>query len=195
MSYGIQIITPNTTLPVTLAEAKLHLKLDSDTTDDSLVTNLIYVAQEIVEDYCRIRLLTTVEELYLDRFPNSYDIWLNKWPISAITYLKYIDANGTTQTLSSSAYVADTNSKPGKISLNYMQYWPIAQIVDNSVWIRYSVGFGTSTSSIPYVFKQSILMIVGHMYQNREEIVTNTHIEHIPWGAKYLMDMNRYKRL
>ena len=51
MSYGIKVITPNTTLPVTLDEVKAFLKVDSDTTEDALITTLIHAAQEMLENY------------------------------------------------------------------------------------------------------------------------------------------------
>ena len=194
MSYGIKVITPSTVLPVTLADTKLHLKIDSDTTEDTLVTALIYTAQEMVENYCRIRLLDTVEELYIDQFPFEYSLYLSKWPISAISYCHYLDINGVETTLDPTVYYADTISKPGRLCLNYARYWPVTRWIDNAVWIRYTVGFGATADSIPYSLKTALLLIIGHLYQNRTEVVTNTHIENLPMGAKWIMDQNRYLR-
>jgi uncharacterized phiE125 gp8 family phage protein len=194
MSYGIKVITPSTDLPIALADAKLHLKLDSDTTDDTLVTTLISVAQEIVENYCRIRLLPTIEELYIDQFPFEYQIQLSKWPINSITYCHYLDPNGTETTLDPTCYIADTVSKPGRLCLNYARFWPVSMWIDNAVWIRYSVGFA-NVAAIPATLRQAMLLLIGHLYENRQEVVTNTHVENIPNGAKWLMNMNRYLRL
>lgn len=194
MSYGVKVITPNATLPIDLATVKLHLKLDSDTTDDTLVTALISVAQEIVETYCRVRLLPTTEELYIDQFPFEYQIQLSKWPITAITYCQYYDTNGDLQTLPSTDYIVDGVSKPGRLCLNYARWWPVSRWIDNAVWIRYVVGFAT-TAAIPATLKQAMLLIIGHLYENRQDVVTNTHVENIPNGAKWLMNMNRFMRV
>lgn len=194
MSYGIKIIAPSTTLPITLTDAKLFLKIDTDTTEDALVTALIYAAQEIVENYCRLRLFTTVEELYLDQFPFEYQIQLSKWPISAVSYVQYIDPYGVTQTLSASDYIVDTVSKPGRVCLNYARWWPVSRWIDNAVWVRYSVGFGATAATIPYALKQAMLLIIGHLYQNRSDVLINTHVETLPNGAVSLMNQYRYLR-
>ena len=195
MSYGIKVITPSTVLPVTLDEAKLHLKVDTGTTEDALITGLIYAAQEFVENYCRTRLTTTVEELYLDQFPFEYSVNMSKWPISAITSVNYLDVNGVAQVLDSTAWRPDIVSKPGRVCLEYARYWPIVRWVDNAVWVRYSVGFGATAATIPYGLKQALLLLVGHLYQNRSDVLINTHVENLPNGAKWIMDQYRYVRL
>lgn len=201
MSYGVKIIIPNTNLPVTLVEVKAQIKhaLDSsDTTEDALLTSYIHVARELIENYCRTRLLQWTEELYIDQFPFEYQIQLNKWPIASITYCHYLDINGAEQALDGTAitgdYIADTVSKPGRLCLQYARFWPVTRWIDNAVWVRYVVGNAT-TADIPYMLKQALFLIVGHFYENRFDTITQTHIEQIPMGAKYLMDMNRYKRL
>ena len=195
MSHGIKVITPATTLPISLDDVKLHLKIDTDTTEDSLLTALIYAAQEVVENYCRTRLFTTVEEYYLDQFPFEYQITLPKHPISAITYCQYIDTAGVTQTLDAANYLADTVSKPGRLCLQYAKFWPVTRWIDNAVWVRYSVGFGTTTATIPPVLKQAMLLIIGHYYQNKADVLINTHIEQLPDASLRLMNIHRYKRL
>lgn len=194
MSYGVKVITPSATLPIALADAKLYLKIDSDTTEDALVTSMIRTAQEIVENYCRTRLFTTVEELYLDQFPFQYNIQLEKWPISAVAYVKYYDTNGVEQTVSPSTYILDGVSKPGRICLNYANYWPVVRWIDNAVWVRYSVGFGTTTTDIPAGLISAMYLIIGHLYQNRSDVLINTHVEQLPHGAYDLMNKYRYIR-
>ena len=195
MSYGVKIITPNATLPISLVDAKLHLKLDSDTTDDSLVTSLIMVAREMVENYCRTRLLQWTEELYLDQFPFEYQINLRKWPIQSITSVNYLDINGVQQTLDGTAitgdYLADTISRPGRMCLQYARWFPVTRWIDNAVWVRYVVGNAT-TADIPPTLIQAMKILIYHLYENRSAVVTNTHVAEMPMAAKYLMDMNRY---
>lgn len=194
MSYGVKVITPYTTLPITLAMAKLHLKIDSDTTEDTLVTMWINAAKEIVESYCRLRLLNTVEELYIDQFPFEYQLQLNKWPIVSVDFCKYLDTNGTETILTSDNYIADTVSKPGRMCLNYARFWPVTRWIDNAVWIRYTVGFGTTIDTIPAGLVSAMLLIIGHLYQNRSDVLINTHVETLPKGAIEIMNRYRYNR-
>ena len=99
------------TEPITLATARLHLRLDttgSPTThpDDALVTNIIKTAREAVEDYTELTLGQTTYALALDEFPVNA-IELGTYPINSITSIIYTDTNGTLQTLSAGQYIFD----------------------------------------------------------------------------------------
>ena len=56
--------------PVTLAEAKLHLRLEIPD-DDALVASLIMTARMVSETLLRRALLTQTKTLYLDSFPSA----------------------------------------------------------------------------------------------------------------------------
>ena len=56
---ALTLITAPTTEPVTLAEARLHLRLDSDfTADDDLIEVLIQSAREAAEQELGVALIT-----------------------------------------------------------------------------------------------------------------------------------------
>ena len=58
--------------PVSLAEAKLHLKLSDipeDSSEDTLITDLISVAREYCEKYTKRDFMGKTYEYYLDSFP------------------------------------------------------------------------------------------------------------------------------
>src|SRR4051794_4197557 len=63
-------ITPPSVEPVTLAEAKLHCKVDF-TDDDALITSLIAAARMVCETRLRQALVTQTWVLYLDSFPSA----------------------------------------------------------------------------------------------------------------------------
>ncbi len=62
-----QLITPPATEPVTLAEAKVHLRLET-ALDDDYVTALISAARQYTEQVCWRALVTQTWELVLDSF-------------------------------------------------------------------------------------------------------------------------------
>jgi hypothetical protein len=78
--------------------------------------------------------------------------------------------------------------------LNYARFWPVTRWIDNAVWIRYTVGFDNA-AAIPATIRQAMLLLIGHLYENRQDVVLNAHVENLPNGAKWLMNMNRYLRL
>ncbi len=51
--------------PISTSEAKLHLKLDSDTTDDTLIAALITAAREIIENMTGRALINQTWEMSL----------------------------------------------------------------------------------------------------------------------------------
>lgn len=67
---GIRCIQPPAGEPVTLDEAKLHLRVDF-AADDALITGLISAARVAAENICRRAFITQKWELLLDGFPRQ----------------------------------------------------------------------------------------------------------------------------
>lgn len=65
------LVTAPTTEPITIAEAKAHLRID-DTDDDPLVNTLIIVTRQAVEEFLGRALITQTWQVFYDRFPNNY---------------------------------------------------------------------------------------------------------------------------
>lgn len=64
------IVQPPLSEPVTLAEAKTHLRVDTDyITDDSLIRGLITAARQHAEQICRRSLIDQTWKLAIDQFP------------------------------------------------------------------------------------------------------------------------------
>ena len=92
--------------PLTLTEAKTHLKVEV-TADDSLITALIQAAREEAEQYLNLKLITQTVTEKLDCFP-SYEetnlILLSAAPVVSVESVKYQDEDDTQQTLSTDRY-------------------------------------------------------------------------------------------
>ena len=135
---GLVLVTAPATEPVTLVEAKDHLRLEiSD--DDTLVTSLIVSAREFAEQETHRQLVTATWKLTLNSFPS--EIRLPLPPLQSVSSLKYLDTDGTQQTLASSNYDVDTDSEPGRICLAYGKSWPSIRSVKNSIEVEFICGF------------------------------------------------------
>lgn len=66
----LQSLSPPAVEPVTLAEAKLHLRVDI-ADDDAMITSLIKAAREFCETELRQALITQQWRLLLDSFPSA----------------------------------------------------------------------------------------------------------------------------
>ena len=69
--------------PVTLTEAKVHLRVDS-TDDDAYINTLISVTRQLCESYTGLSFITQTRRVTMDRFP--YGSSLNPY---ACIYLPY----------------------------------------------------------------------------------------------------------
>lgn len=63
-------VTPPAIEPITLGEAKLHLRVDFDT-DDALIQTFISAAREVAESYVKQAFITQTWKLLLDFFPTA----------------------------------------------------------------------------------------------------------------------------
>ena len=131
---GLKVVSPPAVEPVSLADAKAHLRLDSDA-DDAYVSALITAARERVELFLRRALITRAFEYTLDGFPESPAliyatsvIDLPRPPLQSVESIQYMDSAGNVQTLAPEDYVVDTSSSEiGRVALAWNRFWPITR--------------------------------------------------------------------
>ena len=171
-----KIITEPAVEPVTLAEAKAHLRVD--TVDDNLfITSLIIDARQGAETKTRRVFVTQTWTEILDEFPAT--IILPYPPLQSVTHIKYIDANGTQQTMSSADYIVDTQSAPARITPAFGKSWPGIQSRINAVEIQFVAGYGLA-AVVPQKIKQWMLLTIGTRHEHRESIITGTIVNTLP---------------
>ena len=171
---SLKLITAATTYPVTLAEAKLHCRIDSSD-DDTLIAALITAATELAEQKTGRAIMAQTWELTHDAFPDSFE--LTRTPVQSITSVKYYDANGVQQTLANTLYALDNADEFGVAYVVpvYAGDWPDTRDQINAVAVRYLAGY-ESVAAVPESIKAWIKLMVGAMYENREsEGAVQTH--------------------
>lgn len=177
------LVTAPDVYPVTRAEAKAHLRVDTGA-DDTYIDALIDAATAWCETYTERRFVTQTWDLKLDGFWDHY-LYVPYPPLASVSSISYVDTDGATQTLSSSVYTVDTDSEPGRIYLAWNQTWPSTRSVTHAVTVRFVCGYGLA-ASVPARAKQAILIAVADMYENREEILTGTTFNRLPVLSRLL---------
>jgi uncharacterized phiE125 gp8 family phage protein len=185
--YRTVVVTPPAVEPISTAQAKMHLRVDG-AVEDSYIDERIAGARAFVEKNTRRALINTVLKLNLDDFPS--EIRLPGGMLQGVTHIKYYDADGAQQTLSSSLYTVDTTSEPGRVVPAYDETWPAIRVIPNAVEVQYTVGYGSAASSVPQDLKDAVLMMVAHRYENREA-VSEESMADVPLAVKTIITNNK----
>jgi hypothetical protein len=202
--------------PVTLSEAKAHLRIDSDAEDD-LISTLITAATRWTEDYCDRTWCYTQWKMSVDSFygnvgspvqfglkadgnnidgrqtvvPNL-DLELPRPPMAqsgtatAVTITYTPNAGASTATLDSTQYRVDRLSTPGICRPLYGQTWPSHLLDFNSTTVTYWAGYSADGTAVPNAVKVAIKMIVAHLWKHRE-MTAEQAVTEVP-GVKMLLD-------
>ena len=174
---GFKIIADAASEPVTTSFAKLWTRIDG-TTDDDIMDMLISGARKAAESYCERYFVSRTVELNLDAFPDG-EIELPRPPVTSITHVKYIDSDGTLQTISSANYTFEQAHGDPTVRawlLPAVDYeWPDTQDVANAVQVRYVCGY----SSCPEDVKEYILAHVASSYGQRESIARSDRVQKV----------------
>lgn len=188
----IKLITPPSGEPITLAQARLQCRIDSDLTDDdSLLTGIIIPqVREQIESRSGRALLTQTWLLQLDKFPDARAaVALPKPPVQSVAFVKYVDANGTLQTWSSANYIFQADEDAATITPAFGVDWPAIREQAGAVQIQFVSGYSDDDSKVPLRAKQLMLLLVAHFYNNREAVVVDNRIaaNELPLAYETLM--------
>ena len=182
--------------PLTVAEAKLHLRVDT-TEDDTYIGTLITAAREWVENYLDRTLITTQLILRAAEFPTE-ELELPRPPMVAsgtatAVVITYTLADTTTATLSTALYRVDRTSTPGNVAPIINGTWPSDVIEDaNAVAVTYWAGYGPTSASVPATIRHAMLMLIGHWYDRRSAVLTGTISKPIEFAVESLLASNNW---
>lgn len=185
-----KLVTAPATEPVTIAEQKLHSRVDI-TDDDDLIAAQIAAARRWLEGVKRRAFITQTWRLNLDAWPVGNEIALPNPPLQSVSSIKYYDESNNETTWNNSNYLVDTDSEPGRVVLAYNKTWPTEATLYpvNPIRIEFVAGYGAA-ADVPETDKQAIMLLVGHWYENRE---TTMHVDlrTIPFAVESLMWFDR----
>lgn len=181
-------ITQPANEPITLAEAKAHLRLTHDD-EDLLVSAMISAARTACEDRLQRTLITSNWRLTLPGFPPV--IYLAMGDVQSVTAVSYTDPDGTIQTLSPSAYQLARSNGRSVLVPAPRQSWPATQAgVVEAVSVEYAAGYGDAAASVPAPLKAWILLALGDLFENRQATSIGNTVNPLPF-ADGLLDTYR----
>lgn len=191
------LVTARTSDPVSLEDAKIHLRADSSD-EDALIANLVTQASDEAEHLTGRALLPQTWRLTLDRFGSapgfgfggggigldrhwiggSDTLLLPRAPLIAVSSIKYLQySDGVLTTLAPAAYVvASAGAPPARITPAYATFWPPTRELPEAVQIVFTAGWADA-DHVPAAIKSWIKLRVGALYENREAWTLGQNIE------------------
>ena len=182
-----RLVTAPATEPLTLNEVKLFLRVD-DTTEDDLITSLITAARGLVEGHTWMPLISQIWAMQFDKDELNLLVWnINKAPLISVSSITYYDSDNNIQTLAASSYEVDIYGSPARFRIKTM---PSVYDRMNALQLNFVCGYANA-AAVPQPIKQALYMIIGHLYENRQDVITGTQVNEIPMASEYLLQPYR----
>jgi uncharacterized phiE125 gp8 family phage protein len=180
--------------PVSLAEARAHLRVDGED-DDILISGLIAAARGLVEHHCERAIPLQNLRLTLDSFtfrpvnPDHVRIELPRPPLVDVTEISYVAPGGATVILDPAAYQI-SRREPALLVPAPGRCWPAVRRQLDAVTIDYSAGW-PNAEAVPAPIKQAMLLLIGQWFENREPVNIGNTVTPLPFTVDALL--SRYR--
>lgn len=215
LRYGVRTAVEVAVEPITLAEAREHLRVDTYevgspaeivSDDDAWIEAMLPAAREYCEHYLGRALAPRTMEYVGDAFPivaigtpPGPVFQLPFGPVQSVESITYTDTDDAPQTVASIDYEIDAISVPSQVVLTYGSSWPTARSSTGSVRVRYITGYSTPGESpqvypLPKMARAAILLFLAHLYENREAVTVGSLVE-LPLGVQSLLDFVGRERM
>ena len=190
-----QITSEPATEPVTITEAREHLRNeDLSGVDDDYVNSLIVAARRFCEGYTNRVFITQTWRQNENQWRNPIQLKVN--PVVSVSSLKYIDSNETQQTITDSTdnYQKDLNSDVAKIYDGLVNSFPAIGSSINPIEIITICGYGAA-SDVPDDIKHAIKLMISQFYEFREgvNVPLNSATSDIKIPSSVYSLLNRYR--
>jgi len=186
---SLAVLTPPTTEPVTLNEAKAHCRVDTRN-DDAYILGLITAAREWCESFMDETIPPTQYVMRLDAFPVEFDLprppMVTTGTATAVS-ITYTLTDQTTATLDETQYRVDRESRPCAIRTLYGGTWPSHLFDPGSV----SVSWWGGRTTVSQRVRSAILLLVAHLYEHRMAAQSQS-INEVPFGVKAMLNSAKW---
>jgi uncharacterized phiE125 gp8 family phage protein len=166
-----KVTTAPASEPISTADAKTYLNVTTSL-HDTLIDNIVKTARLLYERYTDSAVISqTITEVW-EWTPGCGEFELSVSPVSSVTSLSYIDDDGDYQVWASSNYTTDAISPLYRIVKKSTAGWPTVGDFPSQWKAIYVAGYANA-AAVPEDIISAILLMVGFLYENREDIPIN----------------------
>ena len=186
------LITPPALEPLTLVEAKAHLRLDT-TDEDDLVTALIVAARHVVERETRRALITQTWRVILDAWPDPNTFKIPLAPFISLSAIRTYDALNVATVLSAATYYVD--AQPGAARVQFTTQPPNPGRAIAGIELDVVAGYGAAAASVPEPLRLAMRMLVARWFEARGDAAVDAGAQNLPPVIDALLAPFRLMRL
>lgn len=171
------LLTPPASEPVSLAEAKVFMRIEHNDDDDAL-SALIAGARTHIEAQTRRALITQVWRLTRDVWPASGVLPILPVPLRQLIAVRVFTAGGA-QLVDHDSFETDKVAAPARLTF-VRGAMPSPGRPFGGIEIDVEAGYGDDADDVPQPLRQAIKLLVAHWYENRALIAASGEVASVP---------------
>lgn len=174
--------------PITLAQAKAHLRLDSDDEDD-FVQVLIDVATQIFDGTGKVRdgilgcaMMTQTWMLETERWvvpfrrairmASDYRIWIEHGPVQSVESIQVYTNDALVDWPQENWRVGHEDTR-AFVTLAVGGSWPTYDFREDAFQVAFTAGYGDTPEDVPAPLRAAMLLMIGHLFENRQSVIVS----------------------
>ena len=180
------------TLPLTLDEAKRHLRVEHGDEND-LITSLIGAVTAHLDGWSGILGRCLIAQEWKASYPCFKRVLRLPFPDVTAAAVSYFDAYDEAQAFDASAFRLLEDSAGAYVWLAAGTTYPAVYGRPDAVQVTFTAGYGAA-ADVPLPIRQAMKLLIGHFYENREA-VTAQAMRELPMAVKALIAPYRRQQL
>lgn len=167
-----ELVTAPSATPVSVAEAKAHLRVDHDL-DDALIERAIAAATGHLDGYGGIlgrALMAQRWRQFFSFWPASRCLPLTLAPVAAIVEIRVRGPDGGENVLDPASYRLLSGASRPQVLFALSAALPALDRAPDAVCVTQDLGYGADPDAVPAAIRQAMLLMVGDMYRFPETV-------------------------
>ncbi len=191
---ALVLTSPPALEPVSIAEAKDHLRVDHSD-EDAYISSLILTSRLHIESALSLALINQSWTWTFDAWPQrSQSVTLPLRPVSTIISIATLASDGTPTVMPVADYELDGDHVPPRL-LRTVNQWPKPGKSRAGIEVSFVTGFGPAAEDVPQTVCHALLLLVAHWYEHRDPIEIGSDKTAVPEAVSTLLMPYRVARL
>ena len=175
-------------LPVSLTEAKAHMRVTSSA-EDAFIRSSLDAAVSFVDGMGVLGRAMVTQKWRQYAPPNPGTVRLKIATVQTVTKIGYYDPDGAEQTATLAEFDVFGNGEASTVQPKPGNSWPATQQRPDAIWVEYEAGYGAA-ADVPPEIKHAIKMLTAH-YEYQRVNSTEKPLSDVPFGFSDLIGAHR----